>query len=97
MNTQQTNESIDFVPLLDFNDYEILNIFPFIIRRKETHRVVNEMINNGGYKVVVLNGVRYLLHRLIALQFIPNDDPVNKYVVDHKNHNKQDNHFNNLR
>ena len=34
---------------------------------------------------------------MIALQFIPNDDPINKDVVDHINHNRSDNHIENIR
>ena len=94
--TAQQNEAIDFIPLLDFIDYEILNTYPFTIRRKDTHRVVNEVIDSNGYIKVSLNRKQYLLHRLIALQFIHNDDPVNKYIVDHKNHNRHDNHFSNI-
>ena len=41
MTAQQQNESVDFVPSLDFDDYEILNAYPFTIRRKGTHRVVS--------------------------------------------------------
>ena len=95
--TAQQNEAIDFVPLLNFNDYEILNVYPFTIRHKDTHRVVSESINNRGYVQVWLNGKHYLSHRLIALQFIHNDDPINKYVVDHINHNRHDNHLSNIR
>ena len=87
MTAQQQNEAIDFVPLLNFNDYEILNVY----------RVVSESIKNRGYVQVWLNGKHYLSHRLIALQFIHNDDPINKYVVDHINHNRHDNHLSNLR
>ena len=97
MTAHQQNEAIDFVPLLNFIDYEILNAYPFTIRHKDTHRVVSESIINRGYVQVWLNGKHYQLHRLIALQFIHNDDPVNKYVVDHINHNRQDNHLSNLR
>ena len=97
MTTQQQSESVEFVPLLNFNGYEILNTYPFTIRHKDTHRVVSESIDAYGYIIVSLNRKQYKLHRLIALQFIPNDDPVNKYVVDHKNHNRHDNHLSNLR
>ena len=81
MTTQQQNEAIDFVHLLDFNDYEILNVYPFTIRRKDTHRIVKESIKTNGYKQVALNGKHYLLHRIIPLQFIHNDYLINKYIV----------------
>ena len=96
MTTQQQNEAIEFVPLLDFDNYEILNTYPFTIRHKDTHRVVSESNDAYGYIIVSLNRKQYKLHRLIALQFIHNDDPVNKYVVDHKNRNRHDNHLSNL-
>ena len=86
MTTQQQNEAIEFVPLLNFT-----------IRHKDTHRVVSASNDSNGYVQVWLNGKHYKLHRLIALQFIHNDDPVNKYVVDHINYNKHDNHLSNLR
>lgn len=34
------------------------------------------------------------MHRLVALNFIPN--PENKYTVNHIDHNKSNNHINNL-
>ena len=50
-----------------------------------------------GYKQVALNLHKFNFHRHIALQFIPNDDLIKKYIVDHKNRNKLDNHLSNLR
>ena len=90
---------VDFIPLKGFeNDYEILNTYPFTIRKKSNKRVVKETLNKvGGYLRVTLNGKLYLKHRLIALQFLPNDDPINNDVIDHINHDKTDNHLSNLR
>lgn len=56
--------------------------------------------NTCGYLSVKLtNGKKicknYLVHRLIALAFIPN--PNNYPTVDHINNNKRDNNINNLR
>ena len=87
---------IEFVPLNGFADYEILNDYPFTIRRADTHYLISESISHG-YIVVTLNQHIYRKHRLIALQFLPNDDPINKDVVDHINHDKTDNHLSNLR
>ena len=42
MSTEQT---IEFVPLTDFADYEILNQYPFTIRRKTIILLVNLNIN----------------------------------------------------
>ena len=90
-------QTIDFVPLLNFeDDYEILNDYPFTIRKKSNHRVLKESLSNG-YLVCTLNGKQYKKHRLVALQFLPNPDPINNDVIDHINHNRADNHLHNIR
>ena len=97
---QANNESVvEFVPLLNFEaDYEILNQYPFTIRKKSNKRVLKESVNKlSGYIDVNLNQKIYLKHRLIALQFLPNDDPINNDVIDHINHDRTDNHLNNMR
>lgn len=88
---------MSYVELLDHPNYEILNEYPFRIRKIDSHFVADESINNCGYRVVTLNGKQYLKHRLIATQFIPNDDPNNKTQVDHINHDRSDYHIGNLR
>ena len=79
------------------NDYEIYNEYPFYIRKKKNGKIVKESLNNYGYVRVSLNRVDYLKHRIIAVQFIPNDEPLIKTDVDHINHNRSDYHLNNLR
>ena len=87
----------EFVPLNNFeDDYEILNIDPFTIRKKSTHQAINEY-NCNGYVIVSLNGKLQYKHRLIAKQFIENDDPLTKNEIDHRNHIKNDNTIENLR
>ncbi|KAK8888414.1 hypothetical protein M9Y10_039484 [Tritrichomonas musculus] len=83
-----------FVPLVNHEDYEILNEYPFTIRRRSTGYEVKEWINGEGYVITSMNGYDYRKHRLIALQFIPNPD--NLPEVDHWNHNRADNHLENL-
>ena len=61
-----------FVPL---KDYEILNRYPFTIRRKSNHFIGKDSTHIEGYIRVCLNGNYYLKHVLIVRQFIPNDDP----------------------
>ena len=56
-------------------------------------------IGNYGYRQINLykkgKGKTFLLHRLLALHFIPN--PENKYSVDHENRKRLDNRLCNLR
>ncbi|KAK8847303.1 hypothetical protein M9Y10_019890, partial [Tritrichomonas musculus] len=85
-----------YEPLKVNNDYEILNEYPFTIRRKSDHFKPSESYDNG-YIRVNLNGKTVYKHRLIAEQFIPNDDPEHKTQVDHINHDRSDYHIKNLR
>ena len=78
-------------------DYEILNELPHTIRRKSDGRVCTESVDDNGYIRVTLSGERCYKHRIVAHQFIPNDDPVNKTCVDHINKERDDNRIENLR
>ncbi|KAK8887163.1 hypothetical protein M9Y10_038201 [Tritrichomonas musculus] len=91
-----TEQIVDFVPLKDYEDkYEILNQYPFIIRRKSDKYVIKENINNAGYPCVSLNAKKTPKHQIIAKQFIPN--PKNLPQIDHINHDRTDYHLENLR
>lgn len=93
-----TEQIIDFIPLNDYPDYEILNEYPFIIRRKDNKYVIKETINKcNGYPSVCLNTNKINKHTIIAKQFILNDDPENKNQVDHINKDRTDYHLENLR
>ena len=55
--------------------------------------------NPSGYFVVSMSGrgsERVLLHRLVATLFVPNDDPENKFYVNHKDGDKGNNSAENL-
>ena len=95
----EANQTVEFVPLNGFVDeYEILSVYPFTIRRKDNHYIVKDSLHKAtGYITNKLNGKNYRKHRLIALQFLQNDDPINNDVVDHINHDKTDFHLSNLR
>ena len=93
---EEKNKSvIDFVPLLNHDDYEILNQYPFTIRRKDNHRALALYDRSKGYPGVFIDGKPYFMHRLVALQFIPN--PNNLPQVDHISHDISDYHIENLR
>ena len=91
-----SEQTVEFVSLNGHDDYEILNQYPFTIRRKDNHYEVNTF-NDKGYIAVCLNRKKYRIHVLIANQFIENDDPEHKTVVDHINRDKTDFHIENLR
>ena len=91
---------------VDFNEqfdeeirknYEILDQFPHTIRKKDTKKELVFGLNPYGYYHCTLNGKLYRVHRVIALQWIPNDDPNTKNEVDHINRIKTDYHISNLR
>lgn len=87
---------IEFVPLKDYEDeYEILNKYPYTIRKKSNHYIISESKTGSGYPRVSLNRNSINKHTLIAKQFIPN--PENLPEVDHINHNREDYHLENLR
>lgn len=72
--------------------YEISNLAR--IRNKKTQKILTQQIKDG-YKVIILNGKHYRVHRLLAKAFIEN--PLNKECVDHINCNTIDNNLINLR
>ena len=90
-----TEQVAEFVDLLNHDDYEILNVYPYVIRKKSNHYVISECDNGNGYIRVKLNGVSYHKHRLIAEQFLPNPD--NLPYIDHINRDRSDYHIENLR
>ena len=80
------------------NEYEIFTEFPYDIRKKKNGKIVKEHINkSSGYVQVHLNSKTYEKHRIVAVQFLPNDDSSVKTVVDHINRDKTDYHLSNLR
>jgi len=78
------------------SDYEINTDYPYQIRRIGSDRIIKEPIGRK-YIQININGRSQYKHRLIALQFIENDDPDHKTEVDHINRNKHDNNLSNLR
>ena len=93
-----SQDTLEFETLVIDNDYEIaLDHYPYIIRRRSNHRVIKETLMKNGYKCVTLKGKQYYIHRVVAIQWIENDDPENKTQVDHVNHDRSDNRLQNLR
>ena len=96
-NIDNNKTTAKYIPLIDHDDYEILNEYPFTIRRKKDSYEISEFKNGKGYIGVKLNGNKHYKHILVAKQFIENDDPDHKTQVDHINHDRTDYHIENLR
>lgn len=64
-------------------------------------RLLKTRINEDGYEEVTLGRLdqrnsRIKVHRIIAMLFVPNNDPENKVEVNHKDLNKLNNDYTNL-
>ena len=76
-----------------YNDYEIDefgNVFSY-----KSNKYLKPNLDRYGYLYVTICGKHYKVHRLVALSFLENND--NKPCVDHKDRNKLNNHYSNLR
>lgn len=63
-------------------------------------KLMKQHTNADGYKTIQLTENKakkdYLVHRLVAMHFIKNDDPENKVTVNHKDKDKTNNNVSNL-
>jgi len=69
----------------------------YSIKRKGTcgGNIKKTLNKKNGYYYVSLNNKTYSLHRLLAIQYIPN--PEGKPTIDHIDRNRQNNSLDNLR
>ena len=84
-----------FVPLVYDQRYEISTTEPWNFRRIGKSSCLKQCVSNSGYLLVGVCS-NQLVHRLVALQFIPNDDAEVNTVVHHKDGNKLNNALSNL-
>ncbi|KAA6369367.1 MAG: hypothetical protein EZS28_035105 [Streblomastix strix] len=93
----ENNNQQQFVQLVVEPEFEITTTQPWRVRRIADGFEPTIGQRDDGYMQVGLNRRIYQLHRLVALQFIPNDDTEQKTQVDHCNHRRSDNSIINLR
>lgn len=86
-----------FVPVNGYNGrYLVSNQgnMMCLSRSRKGYVPMKGWVDHRGYRRTELNGKEVLVHRLVALHFIPN--PLNKETVNHRNENKLDNRVENL-
>lgn len=84
--------------------YRIVPCFPFIAvsRCGEIFNVAandnmdSKISINNGYKTCPAYGLTIRLHRLVAHAWVPNDDFSIRYIVNHIDGDKENNHYTNL-
>lgn len=85
-------------PIINYENIYEINEYGDIRRINTTH-ILKPYINNKGYKCISLNkdgiSIKFLIHRLVAIHFIPN---INNYpIVLHIDNNKLNTYYQNLK
>ena len=98
-NTSKTEDPPDEVwePLIGFPKYQIN---PKGIRNAKTHHILSQQLSSSGYPTITLFVNNYnktvLVHKIMAIQYIPNPEPNTLIKVNHKNGIKTDFKIENL-
>lgn len=75
-----------------YPDYEVSDTG--LVKNKLTNKILKGYIRNGYRFVHIKNGKELRIHRLVAIEFIPN--PKNLCCVNHIDENKENNNIENL-
>ena len=88
-------------PIEGYEETHIITSFGRVWSVKYKRYLGMYPIKNGGYLRVALSKNKkpnnYLVHRLVAINFIENPKPSEYDMIDHINHNRTDNNIINLR
>ena len=89
--------TIEEFPSYEISDQYDDSIHSYPIRRKKNEKLVGVSVDTKGYGRVYLDGKYRKVHRVIAKQFIENEDSEHKNDIDHIDANPLNNHIVNLR
>lgn len=85
----------DFVDIKNYEGLYKINKNGDVICSKN-NKLLKTHYDNDGYKICCLSQQSKKIHRLLAIQFIPNEDPL-KTEIDHIDRNRSNNDLANLR
>ena len=88
---------LEWIQLTHHPKYGISMTAPYQIRNRTNRNVLTQSLSYMGYYQLSIDGKTCPIHRLVAEQFIHNDDPEHKTEVDHIDRNKINNTIENLR
>ena len=88
---------LEWIQLTHHPKYDISMTAPYQIRNHTTGYPLKQSTSYMGYYQLSIDGKTCPIHRLVAEQFIHNDDPEHKTEVDHIDRNKINNTIENLR
>jgi hypothetical protein len=83
---------------MTFSNWFNKNLQTIFIILRNSRDVISKQttVDADGYYPCYINGETFKIHRIIAYAFIPNDDVINKDVVNHKDGIKTNNALDNL-
>jgi len=95
---EEKEEDVEWRPISEAPNYSVSNTG--LVKHSRLNRLLTGY-NRNGYLQVSLkkDGIQLprLVHRLVAVEFIPNDNPENRIYVDHIDTDMRNNHVSNLR
>lgn len=78
------------------DNYKVSNLGNIKSYKRKKEALLNPSTYNNGYKVVSLEGKRYLVHQLVAIAFLGHKPDGHNLVIDHVDGNCLNNNLKNL-